>query len=167
MIAQYRVPGSRPAQADAGGNCRCGQRRGRADGMQAQCRIAHQCDVDTAQETIHLVLIKPAVVLAQTNAVTNRFAETHVLVKVMRSARPGTGQPECRRRQHRAHDVVLGIPVSQPTAEHHHKNGLGIGIHNIGAPDVVVTWMRAQAAHGRVTAGAAAVGPQITVHAQQ
>src|SRR2546430_2126219 len=89
------------------------------------------------------------------------------MIKVMRPARPRTGQPISRRRQRRAQDVVLGIPVGQPTAKHHHKDGPRVRIHNVRAPDLVVVSMSAQIAHAGVTARPAAVGPEITIDSEQ
>ena len=135
--------------------------------MHAQRRVTHQRDVNAASVTVHLVLIKHAVVLAQANAVTDRFAQSHVMIEMMRPARPGTGQPISRRRQRRAHDVVLGVPLGQPAPKHHHKDGPRIRIHDVRAPDLVVVAMGPQTAHARVTARAAAVGPEITIDSEQ
>ena len=45
------------------------------------------------------------------------FAHRHVLEEPVRPARPGAGQAIAGQRQHPAHDVILRIPIPQPTAE--------------------------------------------------
>ena len=71
------IQGHRAAIGCALQICRRGNR------MHAQCRIAHQRNVNLARRAVDLILVQAArpVILRQPRAVTDGFAQAHVLQK--------------------------------------------------------------------------------------
>src|SRR6266436_4704470 len=90
--------------------------------------------------TIELVTIQTAgsVVLRKPSAVSNDFPQSHVVQEPMWPARPGAGQSVAGQCQHRAHDVVLRIPVAEPTPKQKREYGLHIALDQFRRGAVVV-----------------------------
>src|SRR5579884_4069781 len=85
----------------------------------------------------------------------------------MRTAAPRAGQTVVRQREHSAHDVVLRIPIAQPTAEQKREDGLHVVAVNFGAVAVVIAVAVADTADAAEAAGAATVSPKITVGSER
>src|SRR6185503_10476007 len=161
MVAKNRLRRCRPTYAVAARYRAMTYAGRRRNWMHSQRRIAHQRDVDTPLKLVHLVAIHAAIVLAQTGAVTDRFAEAHVMIIPMRPACPRAGQAHARSGQRCAHDVVCAVPLAEPASEHHEEHRLGIATGNVTAPNVVVSVVGAESAHACVAAATATISPQV------
>ena len=161
MIAEDRVARRGPTKAEAAGICAAGNVAGGRHHVHAQSRIAHQRDVSLPSATIQLVLIQAAgpIVLRQTSGVSDNLTESHVVKEPMWPAGPGAGQSVAGQCQHRAHDVVLRIPIAEPAPEQEDERGFHVALEQFARRPVVVFIRIAQAANAGKTPGAAAVSP--------
>src|SRR2546421_7700516 len=129
--------------------------------MHTQGRIAHEGNMDLARAVVRLVLIESvaAIVLRETGAEPDRFAERHVLQEPVRSAGQSAGQPVGRQRQDRALQVVFGIPIAQPTAEEHGKDSFNVVLIKLSRDTVMISVRVAKASYAGEAPGPAAVSP--------
>src|SRR5256886_17494063 len=80
--------------------------------------------------SVDLVLVQASVVLREARGVTDGFPQTHRVREPMRPSGPGASQAVGSSSQDSTHDVVLVIPVAQPTAEKGDEHGLYIVVHD-------------------------------------
>src|SRR2546429_5165665 len=80
--------------------------------------------------SVDLVLVQASVVLREARGVTDGFAQTHRVREPVRPPGPDAGQAVGWSSQNSTHDVVLVIPVPQPTAEKRDEHGLYIVVHD-------------------------------------
>src|SRR5437879_13794944 len=99
--------------------------------MHTQGGIAHQRDVNQPHAVVLLVLIEASIVLREARAVADRLSDRHMMKKPMRPPRAGAGQAIGRQSEDRTLKIVFGIPIPQPTAEEHGKNGLDIALEEL------------------------------------
>src|SRR5205823_12814304 len=130
--------------------------------VQAQRRVAHQGNVNAAQEVIDLVLIQAVIVLAHARAIADWLTQSHVMIIPVWTPRPGAGQPHGGRGENGAHQIVCAVPFTKPTAEHHEEYCLRILPNNVCAPNIRICAVRSHAAHADVAATTAAVAPEVS-----
>src|SRR5438093_13128934 len=81
----------------------------------------------------------------------------------MRPSGPGASQAVGWSSQNSTHDVVLVIPVAQPTAEETDEHGLYIVVHDFRRGRRMIVACIAETAHRVVAARARPVGPQVVI----
>ena len=101
--------------------------------MEAQGRIAQQLRMDEPGEVVGLEPIESVcvIVLRQTRAIAERFTDSHIMEKPMRPPGINAGKTIRGGRQHRAHEIVRFVPVSNPTAQQHDERGLDVHAREI------------------------------------
>src|SRR2546429_3315616 len=84
----------------------------------------------------------------------------------MRPSGPGASQAVGSSSQDSTHDVILVIPVAQPTAEKGDEHGFYIVVHDFRRGRRIIVARIAQAAHRVVAARARTVSPQVVIGLQ-
>src|SRR5438093_980835 len=125
------------------------------------------------------MLIKGAViVLTQSDAVSDRFAQPHVVIKVVRTPGPGTGKTivgcsQCRAKKGRTvavASVVVESPITEMTAKKDGKDRLRILSRHaikIACPDKISGRVCAQSGHSIPVARSTTVGPEVFICRQR
>ena len=133
--------------------------------MQPERGIAHQRHVHQAGGIVDLISIESvrSVVLRQARAEPDGFAQAHVLTEPVRLSAQDASQPVCLCAERGAHEVVLGIPVAQPTAGEHVKHRVGVRGGQVPGSDFVIKSGIAEARDADIAGAAGAVGPKITL----
>src|SRR5438094_6545248 len=126
-------------------------------------RVAHQRDVNVIGGRVVLVLVQAGVVLREARGVTDGFAQTHRVREPKRPSGTGASQAVGWSSQNSTHDVVLVIPVAQPTAEQGDEHGLYIVVHDFRRGRRIIVARIAETAHRVVAARARPVGPQVVI----
>src|SRR5256885_4518144 len=134
--------------------------------MQAQRRVAHQRNVNVIGARVVLVLVQAGVVLREARGVTDGFTQTHRVRKPMRPPGPGASEAVAWSGQDSTHDVVLVIPVAEPTAEKRDEHGLYVVVHDFRRGRRMIVARIAQTVYRIVAASARPVGPQVVIELQ-